>query len=70
MKIHAKCISKHYLEDLVINATVDLLKGKGNIVHLAKEIYEVCQKEEKDDMTLNLLQRKKRGSPESKQKHY
>ncbi len=55
----AKCISKQYLEDLVINATVDLLKGKGNIVHLAKEIYEICQKEEKDDTTLNLLQRKK-----------
>ncbi len=54
-KCHIQPIPKQYLEDLVVNATAEMLKDEQSIQWIAKEMFEVHQQMVKDDTLLKAL---------------
>ena len=52
-----KPVRKNYLEDLVVNTTIQLLGRDDTISQLAQLIYDAHQRETQDNTTLNLLKR-------------
>ena len=54
-----KAVHKQYLEDLVVNATVEMLKSPDNIRKIAETIYRIHERETNDNTTLKVLIKKR-----------
>ncbi len=50
-----KAVHKQYLEDLVVNATVEMLKSPDNIRKIAETIYRIHERETNDNTMLKVL---------------
>ena len=56
---NATRISKHYIEDLVINATVQMLSDEKTICAIAKRIAEIHKRQSSDNTVLKVLEKKR-----------
>ncbi len=54
-----KTVHKQYLEDLVVNATMEMLRTPDNLRRIAEAIFKIHEKETSDNTTLRLLIKKR-----------
>ena len=54
-----KAVHKQYLEDLVVSATMQMLRYPDNLHRIAETIYKIHEKETSDNTTLRLLIKKR-----------
>ena len=54
-----KAVHKQYLEDLVVNATMEMLRTPDNLRRIAETIFKIHEKETSDNTTLRLLIKKR-----------
>ena len=54
-----KTVHKQYLEDLVVNATMEMLRTPDNLRRIAEAIFKIHEKETSDNSTLRLLIKKR-----------